>query len=420
MRAIIAMTALLMAASPQPAATAELADLVEQVAPSVVNIHTSGTVSGAWWDPFGSPFGSRQWTSLGSGFVVDPDGLVVTNHHVVQAATTIRVGLVDGTTYDAAVVGVDPASDLALLSVDARGLPAVTLDEAGAIRVGEDVFAVGNPYGFAHTVTAGIVSALHRDLELGPFDDFLQTDASINPGNSGGPLFDMQGRVVGVNTAIHGGEGLGFAVPVQMLLAALPHLRAGGEVERGWAGVSLRETDEGVAVVQVFPQTPAAEADLETGDVVLSVDGRPLRDGRGWSRSLGASFAGDEVTLRVRRGADEREVTLALVDHDEWSTTMAGPPLEVPAFGIAVRPPAPDRLAGTGLETGVGLEVVEVSSKGGSRSFFREGDVIIEINGNVLRDPMDLPPLADQVMEKRRLQAVVLRDGSLNRLFYRF
>ena len=215
MRSCVPLLVLSLMALPRAADAEELADLVERVAPAVVNIHTAGTVRDTWWSPFASPFGSRQWTSLGSGFVVDADGLIVTNHHVVRAATTIRVGLMDGSTYDAAVVGVDPATDLALLSVEASDLPTIEMSRSVCPRVGDSVIAVGNPFGYDHTVTAGIISAAHRDLEIGPYDDFLQTDASINPGNSGGPLFDMAGQVVGVATAIHaGGEGLGFAVMV--------------------------------------------------------------------------------------------------------------------------------------------------------------------------------------------------------------
>ncbi len=392
-----------------------LADLVEAVAPAVVNIHTTGTVSQDWGF-FGSPFGRRRWTSLGSGFVVDADGLIITNHHVVRAASTIRVGLMDGRTFDAAVVGVDPDTDLALLSVDAKDLPAVTLGEEP--RVGESVFAVGNPYGYDHTVTAGIISARHRDLGIGPYDDLLQTDASINPGNSGGPLFDMEGRLVGVNTAIHAsGEGLGFAVPVPMLDAVLPHLRQGGAVSRGWTGLRATDGEEALVVDRVYPKGPAEEAGLQPGDVLTAVGDRPVHDAQSWNRALGSAFPGDEVRVTASRDGRDVSVNLSVVDHDEWSASWAGPPLEIPTLGIAVRPPAPDRLADTGLDQEVGLEVVQVSD---DRSFFREGDILIEINGNVLRDPMDLPPVADQVMAKRKMTAVVLRGGQMSRLFYRW
>jgi len=405
---------------PRGARTAELADLVEQVAPAVINIHTAGTVRNTWWSPFGSPFGYRQWTSLGSGFVVDPDGLIVTNHHVVRAATTIRVGLMDGSTYDATVVGLDPATDLALLSVDATGLPAVEFAAADSLRVGDSVFAVGNPFGYDHTVTSGIVSALHRDLEIGPYDDFLQTDASINPGNSGGPLFDMEGRVVGVNTAIHaGGEGLGFAVPGPMLAAILPLLEHGGEVVRGWPGVRLEEDTDGVRVAEVYPDGPGAAAGLAVGDHLVSVEGRRIRDRRGWTRALGGCFPGHSVRIAIERRDQLLDKRIELVDHEVWSEAFAGPPLEVPALGIWVRAPAPDRISSTGLDPEVGLEVVEVASTS-RRAFFQRGDIIIEFLGQPLRDPMDLPPLAEKAAEKHRISAIVMRGGQMTRLFYRW
>ncbi len=403
-----------------PAAARPLPDLVEDVAPAVVNIHTAGTVEshGGWW--FGSPFGYREWTSLGSGFVVDPAGLVITNHHVVRHATTIRVGLHDGRTFDASVVGVDPAADLALLSIEAADLPAVALASSGAARVGEDVFAVGNPYGYDHTVTAGILSAKYRDLGIGPYDDFLQTDASINPGNSGGPLFDAEGRVIGVNTVIHSqGEGMGFAVPSDLLAAALPHLRRGGEVARGWPGLQLRGDPEGAEVVAVFAGGPAADAGIEVGDRIVEAAGRPVRDGASFTRALGSSFPGDALTVRLVRGGAERTVALTLVDHDAWAAEHVGPPLEVPALGIAVRSPAPDRAASLGLEAGQGLEVVEITGRLGS-SFFRVGDVILEFAGTALTEPMELPPLADEAVERREIAAVVLRGGHASRVFYRW
>ena len=392
-----------------------LADLVEQVAPAVVNIHTSGSASQVW-SPFAAPFGRRHWTSLGSGFVVDSSGLIITNHHVVRAASTIRVGLMDGRTFDAAVVGVDPDTDLALLSVDAKDLPAVTLGDEP--RVGESVFAVGNPYGYDHTVTAGIISARHRDLGIGPYDDLLQTDASINPGNSGGPLFDMAGQLVGVNTAIHAsGEGLGFAVPVPMLRAVMPHLRAGGQVARGWTGLRAADAEDALVVTDVYPGGPAEAAGLLPGDRLSAVADRPVHDAKSWTRALGSAFPGDAVEIRAERSGEELKVTLDVVDHEAWSARWGGPALEIPSLGIAVRPPAPDRQGDTGLDQEVGLEVVQVSD---DRSFFREGDIIIEINGNVLRDPMDLPAIADQVMAKRRMSAVVIRGGQMSRLFYRW
>jgi len=410
--------ALLWLPAPARAAEPALPDLVERVAPAVVNIHTTGVVETGWW--FGAPFGYHEWTSLGSGFVVDAEGLVITNHHVVQHASTIRVGLQDGRTFDASVVGVDPAADLALLSIEAHDLPAAELGSSGALRVGEAVFAVGNPFGYDHTVTAGILSARYRDLGIGPYDDFLQTDASINPGNSGGPLFDMRGRVIGVNTVIHAqGEGMGFAVPSDLLAAALPHLRQGGEIARGWPGMRVTGGEDGAAVTAVFAEAPAAAAGLQPGDLVVEAAGRPVRDEHSLTRALGSSFPGDTLTLRYVRDGKTRNAELALADHAAWAEEHVGPPLDVPALGIAVRSPAPDRAADLGLEPGQGVEVVEITGRLGG-SFFRLGDVILEFGGQAVTEPMDMPPLADKAVERREIAALVMRGGHLSRVFYRW
>ena len=417
-QAVVLALALSALAARGSSAETSLADRVEQVAPAVVNIHTAGVASGGGGWFFGSPFGSREWTSLGSGFVVDPDGLIVTNHHVVREASTIRVGTVDGTIYDATLIGMDPQSDLALLSVDARGLPAVELAPDGSVRAGDPVFALGNPYGYDHTVTAGIISAQHRDLSLGLYDDFLQTDASINPGNSGGPLFDMQGRVVGVNTVIHAtGEGLGFAVPVHMLRSALPQLEQGGTVRRGWPGLQLAESEDGLVVRTVHPGGPAEEAGLREGDRVRSVADRPVRSERGWTRALGTSFPGSAVPVGIEREGREMDRVLELVDYRDWAEIHSGPPLEVPALGVTVRAPAPDRVAA--LRLSGGLEVIELAGQLGPR-FFRIGDILLELDGTELKDPMDLPPLAEGALRTRQLSVVVLRDGQISRMFYRW
>ncbi len=395
-----------------------LADLVERVAPAVVNVHTKGVRRDDRGWLFGNPFGVREWTSLGSGFVVDPEGLIVTNVHVIRDATTIRVGLQDGRIFDAAVVGTDPATDLALLYIDATDLPSLALGDSDALRVGAQVFAVGNPYGYDHTVTAGIVSAKYRDLGIGPYDDYLQTDASINPGNSGGPLLDMRGRVVGVNTVTHGsGEGLGWAVPVNMLAALLPHLRAGGTVVRGWPGVRLADGEDGPTVAEVYPNGPAARGRLQRGDVVIAAAGRPVRSVASWTRALGASFPGDMVEITVRRGGNETDVLLELVDYETWCATHGGKPVEIPGLGITVRTPPPDRQVDIGLDAGVGLEIVEVSGPPG-RSIFAPGDVLVQLGGREVGDPRDLAALAADAVKRRRIDAVVFRGSVPVRVRY--
>ena len=414
------LTVVLALGSPAPARADQvpLADLVEQTAPAVVNVHTAGIRQEQMgWSFFGNAFGVREWTSLGSGFVVDAAGLIITNLHVVQDATTIRVGLMDGRIFDASLVGSDPATDLALLSVEATDLPVLEMSLATP-RVGDDVFAVGNPFGYDHTVTAGIISAKYRNLGLGPYDDFLQTDASINPGNSGGPLLDMNGRVTGVNTVIHaGGEGLGFAVPVEMLQAVLPRLKRGGTVTRGWTGVRVDDDEDGVFVADVYEEGPGLAAGVKIGDRIEQVGDRLVHSSEGWSRALGSSFPGDSVTLKLLRGGKAHERTLKVVDYNEWAVAQTGSLLEVPALGIAVRVLPPDRAADLDLKTG--LEVVEISSRA-ELQFFRPGDIILQMGQEPLTDPMQVPPLADKVVERREISAIIIRDGRRSRLYYRW
>jgi len=197
----------------------------------------------------------------------------------------------------------------------------------------------------------------------------------------------------------------------------LPRLRQGGEVTRGWSGVRLGEDEQGVKVEEVFPDSPGAASGLQAGDRIFTVDGRPIRDRRGWTRALGDRFPGDAAVVEIDRGQRRLSYTLELMDHETWSAAMTGPPLEIPSLGIWVRPPAPDRT--TGLDPGVGLEVVEVDSSG-QHSLFQPGDIIIQLAGQPLRDPMDLPAIADEVARKRRFTAIVMRGGQMSRLFCRW
>ncbi len=304
------------AASALPGANS-IADLAELASPSVVNIQTSRkVVSGGPGQPpfefFGGPFGElfkqREFKvpSLGTGFVISPEGYIVTNNHVVEDVESIKVGFVDGSEYDAEVIGRDPKTDLALIRVKAsKPLPALPLGNSDKVRPGEWVVAIGNPYGLAHTVTAGIVSATGRNLRSGPYDDFIQTDAAINPGNSGGPLLNLKGEVVGINTMINPqANTIGFSVPVNLAKEILPQLRTSGKVTRGWLGVQIQEISpeiaeklsladkSGALVSNVDPNGPAAAAGVKRGDVIKSFNGKAV-DG-----DAGASPAGGERAAR--------------------------------------------------------------------------------------------------------------------------
>ncbi|MFN0062901.1 MAG: trypsin-like peptidase domain-containing protein [Myxococcaceae bacterium] len=263
----------------------------------------------------------------GSGFVIDPKGLVATNNHVVEGAVSIRLTFDDGRTFDAHALGTDPLTDLALLKVQnpPPDLPWVKLGDSDTLNVGDWVVAIGNPFGLASSVSAGILSARARAIGAGPYDDFLQTDAAINPGNSGGPLFNLEGEVVGINTAIiGGGTGIGFAVPSNLAKLLLPQLEAKGRVVRGWLGVNVEDVSAEVAkalglsqrraalLVGVPEDGPAGKAGLAALDVVTHLDGKPVTSGGGLSRAIALHPPGSKVTLGVSRGGDTKEVLVTL------------------------------------------------------------------------------------------------------------
>ena len=323
---------------PPPApASFDVAALSEQVKPLVVNITTThvdpeGPRGASPFDFFFGPQSrvprerNQTRTALGTGFVIDAAGFVVTNAHVVDEADEVRVRLADDREFAADVVGRDPKSDLALLKIQgAKDLPAATLGSSEQLRVGEHVLAVGNPFGLGHTVTLGIVSAKARTIGAGPYDDFIQTDASINPGNSGGPLFNWRGEVIGINTAIRAGaNGIGFAIPVDALKDVLPQLRDKGRVERGKLGLAFQpltpelaqaldlEGSKGALVAEVDPSGSAARAGIKAGDVIVAVNGVAIQHAEELPRNVARNPPGAQVKITVARGKQRREVTATL------------------------------------------------------------------------------------------------------------
>jgi serine protease Do len=310
------------------------APLVKKVLPAVVNI----AVTEAAADPLsqlpaelrGTPFekqfrerlGRRreQVQGAGSGFIIDPSGVIVTNNHVVGHADQIVVSLADGTDLPGRVLGVDEATDMAVIQVTPRSpLPFVTWGDSRQVEVGDWILAAGNPFGLGGSITAGIVSARGRDIGAGPFDDFLQLDAPINPGNSGGPTFNMDGQVVGVNTAIvsptGGSVGIGFAIPSELASRIVAELREKGRIDRGWLGVSVGEGSGhggGVAIANVDHTGPAARAGLRSGDIVLMVNGEMVDSARGLIRAVAAVTPGNAARLTVRRGGRDIEVSVTV------------------------------------------------------------------------------------------------------------
>ncbi len=311
----------------------QLADLVEQLSPSVVNITTIVTTASgpSPLDFFfngkrgGTPT-PRQRRGAGTGFVIDAAGYVVTNAHVVEDAETVLIRLYDDRQTQARVVGRDRKLDLALLKMDDAGpLRAVSLGDSTALRVGETVIAVGNPFGLGHTVTTGIVSAKARSIGAGPYDDFIQTDASINPGNSGGPLFNRRGEVIGINTAIRAGaDGIGFAIPVDALKDVVGQLRDKGFVERGKLGIEYQavsvelaqalslDRPRGAMVADVIEGSPAAQAGLVSGDVILAIENRPIRRAEDLPRNVARHAPGSKIRIKFLRNGEEGETVAEL------------------------------------------------------------------------------------------------------------
>jgi serine protease Do len=321
--------------APLPPALAVWVELARVVKPAVVNISTTqrtpprGGPEDFFRRFFGEPApGPRERQSLGSGFVVSADGYVATNMHVVRGAGEIVVRLADHSEHRARLVGGDPKTDIALLKIAAGGLPTLPFGDSDQAQVGEPVMAIGNPFGLEQTITTGIVSAKERFIGTGPYDDFIQTDASINPGNSGGPLVDTRGALIGINTAIFsqsgGSIGIGFAIPVNIVKDVLPQLRATGMVVRGYLGVAVapvspevrRALDlppqRGALVGEVVSRSPAAAAGIMPGDVVTALGDVPIQSPTDLTRRVARTPPGTEVTLRIVRKGGERTVTARL------------------------------------------------------------------------------------------------------------
>ncbi len=338
--------------------------------------------------------------ALGSGFLVDAQGHVVTNAHVIDGATTVKVKLSDDREFRAKVVGKDTRLDVAVLQLESppKDLPVVSLGKSDALRVGEYVVAIGNPFGLGDTVTMGIVSAKGRTIGAGPYDDFIQTDASINPGNSGGPLFDLHGQVVGINTAINPqGKGIGFAIPIDEVKQELPQLIATGHVSRGRLGVVIQGMDEdlakavgldrpkGALVEQVEPGSPADKAGIKSGDVILSVDGQPVPHSEDLPRMIAPHQPGTTVNLQVWRDRATRSMTVSLASlkeetaqGDQDQSGPAEPGAKSSSLGIAV-----------GDEDGQ-VVVERVTPDGPADGKLRRGDVIEEINHQPVTTAADL------------------------------
>ena len=370
--------------------------------------------------------------SLGSGFIISPDGFIISNNHVVRNADEVIVRLSDRREYKAKVVGTDEPSDVALLKIDAEGLPVVRLGTGYELKVGEWVLAIGSPFGFDYSVTAGIVSAKGRSLPRENYVPFIQTDVAINPGNSGGPLFNLDGEVVGVNSQIFsrtgGFMGLSFAIPIDVAMDVAEQLRESGRVSRGWLGVLIQDVTrelaesfgmakpQGALVAKVLEDSPAERAGFEVGDILLSFDEHAIERSSDLPPIVGRTRVGREVPVEILRGGQSmtlRVTTDELPDEDELEVAAARPPDDVEAnkLGLAVRDLNDDERAS--LDVGdQGVFVNKVSNGPASRAGIREGDLILMLNNEKVSSIEDFKRLAAELPEGKAVSVLVQRQGS--------
>lgn len=401
-----------------PMVPANFAELAEKARPGVVNIRTVRTIKGGgrvFRHFFGEPYGDRRhpfedffgpfWNqpereykerSLGSGFIIDRNGYIVTNNHVVAEADEIKVKLTDGKEFDAEVVGRDSKTDLALIKIKgAEELIPLPLGNSKDLKVGTWVVAIGSPFGLEQTVTQGIVSAKGRSIGAGPYDDFIQTDASINPGNSGGPLLNLQGEVVGINTAIMArGQGIGFAIPIDMAKNIVAQLKDKGEVTRGWLGVQIRDLDEslasyyklkpysGVYVENVVPGDPADLAGIRSGDIITSVDGQPVASGRELAALIASIPVGQKTRIALMRDGKKKKISVKIAKQSDQKVQLASKKANGDDLGLRVTDLSSERARQFGLdaeEHGVLVIAVEPGSRA-DKAGVRVGDIIKGVN----------------------------------------
>lgn len=414
------------------------------VEPSVVNVSAEQVVEGhALQDLFGgaNPFGfffdqprDLRQKSLGSGFIVDPRGYILTNHHVVNNASKIKVRMQDGRELRGTVVGTDPQTDLAVIKVDASNLPVLKLAAADEVQVGQWVLAFGSPFGLEQTMTAGIISAKGRFIGSGSYDNFLQTDAAINPGNSGGPLVNLEGEVVGINTMIlsqsGGFQGVGLAIPATMASSIYPQLIRSGKVTRGWLGVSIQELtpelakgfnvkpDRGVLIAHVEPDSPAAKAGLRPGDIVLEYNGRKTDSPRDLSMAVAESKVGSPARLTLLRGNQTVSMSVLVSEKPAEMMARTEPPREprAPAEGGKLGLTVVDIEAGLARQlnlpsTGGALVTDVVTGSPADEGGVQPGDLITEINGKPVRNSAELESAARNLQSGSTVLLRVIREG---------
>jgi serine protease Do len=464
--------ALILAAAPLLATSSlargpdSVADVAEGLQDSVVNISTTQTLKGTAESvpngpgPKGSPFEEffddffdeddkdglpRKVSSLGSGFVIDPSGLVVTNNHVIEGADEIIINFTDGTKLKVIkILGHDPKTDLALLKVEPKKpLKAISFGDSSTMRVGDWVMAIGNPFGLGGSVTVGIISATNRDINAGPYDDFLQTDAAINRGNSGGPLFNMDGQVIGVNAAIisptGGSIGIGFALPSNTAVQVLDQLKQYGETRRGWLGVHVQNVTEEIAtglglqepkgalVAKISPDSPAAAAGIEPSDVILKFDGQSIDNMRSLPRAVAATPIGKSVSIELLRKGRPIGLTVTvgrLPEGEDVEDTVAEEEAPAPEteredlLGLSIAPLTDELRGRYGIGKSIeGVIITEVTPNSpAAQKNVKPGDVIVEVTQEKVKQPQDVKSRLLAVRKSGRRSVLLLLSDAKGEL----
>lgn len=428
-----------------------LVELVKKENPAVVNISTTQVIKHRkkgepkersphgqgpydkdfrefWDDFFGEMPKDFKTQSLGSGFIIRKDGLILTNNHVIEDAEEIMIRLNDEREFKAKVIGKDKKIDIALLKIEDKGeLPIAELGDSDKLEIGEWVLAIGNPFGLGHTVTAGIVSAKGRVIGAGPYDDFIQTDASINPGNSGGPLFNMKGEVVGINTAITAsGQGIGFAIPINTVKNLLSQLEKEGKVTRGWLGVMIQEVtkdlakslglkkEEGALVGDVISGGPAEKAGIMRGDVIIEFDNKKIKKMKELPAIVANSLVGKDAKVKVIREGAEKVITVKIGKLPEEKEAAADTVKEATnKLGMRVQDITPELAKQFGLEKAEGVIVAEVErGSPGFEAGMRRGDVILEGDRSPIKKTEDYEKLINKKKKGETLLLLIKRGES--------
>lgn len=432
-----------------PSIPLSFAELAEQLSPTVVNVKVTKVMQTGFQGPemHGTPFGDqfgnffeRFFEQLpqtprthpsqgaGSGVIISEDGYILSNNHVVEGATEVSVTLANQQEYPAEVVGLDPKTDLAVLQIKApKDLPKATLGNSENLKVGDWVVAIGNPFGLNHTVTSGIVSAKGRVIGAGPYDDFIQTDASINPGNSGGPLFNMKGEVVGINTAIiPQGQGIGFAIPVNTAKPLIPQLVEHGEVTRGYLGVNIQTItpelakalevaeQNGALVADVIADSPAQKAGIERGDIIINYNGQEIKDSHDLPAKVAATPVGEEVQLTVLRDGKEKQLLLSVGElaaddsfHGKPDSASKG------KWGLQLHDLDENVAKQLRLDVQEGVAIVGVEpGSAASEAGLRKGDVIIEVNRHAVDSVSAVKKQLGDAQDKDKLLLLVQRENN--------